>query len=133
MLPWLSKILLHTCVQRARHSMVGEELPHWMLGVKAGNNSPGKPGPLSLRDFRWIQSPRGHFYADPFVIEHDGKPWVFFEDLPYGTQKGIIACAEINVDGTLSQTKPVLSSPASLLSMHLPRHGRAIHGSGECR
>jgi len=114
MLPWLSKILLHTCVQRARHSIVGEELPHWMLGVKAGHNSSGQRGALNLCDFRWIQSPRGHFYADPFVIENDGKPWVFFEDLPYGTQKGIIACAEINADGTLSPTIPVLEQPYHL-------------------
>jgi len=114
MLPWLSKILLHTCVQRARHSIVGEELPHWLLGVKTENTSPGKRGPLNVREFRWIQSPRGHFYADPFVIENDGKPWVFFEDLPYSTQKGIIACAEINADSTLSQTIPVLEKPYHL-------------------
>jgi hypothetical protein len=114
MLPWLSKILLHTCVQRARHSIVGEELPHWMLGVKTGNDSPDKRGPADLCGFRWIQSPRGHFYADPFVIERDGKPWVFFEDLPYSTQKGIIVCAEINADGTLSQTIPALEMPYHL-------------------
>ncbi len=114
MLPWLSKILLHTCVQRARYLIVGEELPHWMLGVKTGNNSPGKRTPLDLSGFRWTQSPRGHFYADPFVIEHDGKPWVFFEDLPYSTQKGTIVCAEINADSTLSQTIPVLEKPYHL-------------------
>jgi len=114
MLPWLSKILLHACVQRARYLIVGEELPHWMLGVKTGNNSPGKRTPLDLSGFRWIQTPRGHFYADPFVIEHDGKPWVFFEDLPYSTQKGIIVCAEINADSKLSQTIPVLEKPYHL-------------------
>lgn len=111
LLPWLSKILARTLIQRARHSIVGEELPHWMLGVKTGNTSPAK---LNLREFRWIQSPRGHFYADPFVIEHEGKPWVFFEDLPYSTDKGIIVCAEINQDGTLSQTIPVLELPYHL-------------------
>ena len=114
MLPWLSKILLHTCVQRARHSIIGEELPHWMLGVKTGNDSAGQHAPLNLRGFRWIQSPRGHFYADPFVIEHDGKPWLFFEDLPYSTQKGIIVCAEINADSTLSPSMPVLEKPYHL-------------------
>ena len=59
---------------------------------KTKNTSSAK---LNLREFRWIQSPRGHFYADPFVIEHEGKPWVFFEDLPYSTNKGIIVCAEV--------------------------------------
>ena len=111
LLPWLSKIVARTFIQRARHSIVGEELPHWMLGVKTKNTSSAK---LNLREFRWIQSPRGHFYADPFVIEHEGKPWVFFEDLPYSTDKGIIVCAEVNRDGTLSQTIPVLDLPYHL-------------------
>jgi len=107
MLPWLSKVFFRTGAHRVRHSLRGEELPHWMLGVKTGHSSRNH-GPLNLREVRWIQSPRGHFYADPFVVEHEGKPWVFFEDLPYSTDKGIIACAEINNDGTLSQTVPVL-------------------------
>jgi len=114
MLPWLSKILLHTCVQRARRLIHGEELPHWMLGVKTEKNSSGERGHSELSGFRWIQSPRGHFFADPFVVEHQGKPWVFFEDLPYSTQKGIIACAEIHTDGILSQTIPVLEKPYHL-------------------
>lgn len=113
MLPWLSKILARTLIQRARYAIVGQELPHWTLGVKA-NSSSRNYGSLNLRAFRWIQSPRGHFYADPFVIEQEGKPWVFFEDLPYSTEKGIIVCAEINRDGTLSQTIPVLDLPYHL-------------------
>lgn len=113
MLPWLSKTFLRTAVHRARYSIVGEELPHWMLGVKTDHSSRIQ-GPLNLREFRWIQSPRGHFYADPFVIEHEGKPCVFFEDLPYSTDKGIIVCAEINNDGMLSPVIPVLELPYHL-------------------
>ena len=67
-----------------------------------------------MREFRWIDSPRGHFYADPFVIEHHGKPWVFFEDLAYSTDKGVIVCAEINRNGTLSPAIPVLEMPYHL-------------------
>lgn len=126
MLPWLSRIFLRTGAHRVRHSLRGEELPHWMLGVKT--NYPSRNhGPLNLREVRWIQSPRGHFYADPFVIEHQGKPWVFFEDLPYSTDKGIIVCAEINRDGTLSQAIPVLESPYHLSYPCLFRDGGELY------
>jgi len=123
MLPWLGKILVRTGAHKVRHARVGEELPHWILGVKTTSNHL----PLNLREFRWIDSPRGHFYADPFVIEHDGKPWVFFEDLPYATDKGIIVCAEINRDGTLSQTIPVLETPYHLSYPCIFRDGGELY------
>jgi hypothetical protein len=126
MLPWLGKIFLRTAAHRVRYSIVGEELPHWMLGVKT-NHSSRIQGPLNLREFRWIQSPRGHFYADPFVIEHEGKPWVFFEDLPYSTDKGIIVSAGINEDGTLSPTTAVLELPYHLSYPCIVRDGGELY------
>ena len=126
MLPWLGKIAVRNVTQRARHSIVGEELPHWMLGVKT-NHSSRNHVPLNLREVRWIQSPRGHFYADPFVIEHQGKPWVFFEDLPYSTDKGIIVCAEINRDATLSPAVPVLELPYHLSYPCIFRDGGELY------
>lgn len=114
MLPWLSKILVRTCFRQVQRLTQGEQLQHWMLGVKSEKNSAGNRSPTDLSGFRWIDSPRGHFFADPFVIEHLGKPWVFFEDLDYSTQKGIIACAEVIADGTLSRIIPVLEKPYHL-------------------
>ncbi len=114
MLSWLSKVLVRNCFRRAQRLIQGEQLQHWMLGVKAEKNSTGNRSLSDLSGFRWHDSPRGHFFADPFVVEHEGKPWVFFEDLDYSTQKGVIACAEINADGTLSQTTRVLEKPHHL-------------------
>jgi hypothetical protein len=114
MLPWLTRLLLRTGFQRARRLIRGEELPHWTLGIRTEKNSSGNCGPSDLSGFRWIQSPRGHFYADPFVVEHLGKPWVFFEDLDYSTQKGIIACAEVIENSAFSRTMPVLEKPYHL-------------------
>ena len=125
MLPWLSNILVRTAAQRIRHAVQGEELPHWMLGVNTNHNT--NPGSLNLREFRWIPSPRGHFYADPFLIEYDGKPWLFFEDLPYATEKGVIVCAEINRDGTLSPTIPVLETPYHLSYPCIFRDGGELY------
>ncbi len=114
MLSWLSKVLVRNCFRRVQRLGHGEQLPHWMLGVKIEKNASSNPGHSDLSRFRWIQSPRGHFFADPFVIDHEGKPWVFFEDLDYSTQKGIIACAEVTEDGALSRTVPALEKPYHL-------------------
>lgn len=43
---------------------------------------------------------RRAFAADPFVIEHDGVLYCFFETLPYATNRGKIAYAVLDRNGT---------------------------------
>ena len=53
----------------------------------------------SLQGFRWIAPPKGHFWADPFLLDHDGRRWVFFEDYVYAKKRAFIACAELLAKG----------------------------------
>ena len=39
--------------------------------------------------------PADRFWADPHVVERDGRYWVFLEEWIYATQKGHIAVLEI--------------------------------------
>jgi hypothetical protein len=57
--------------------------------------------------FKVIDSPNNGFYADPFVVESDGKTWLFLEDLPYATGKGVVSCLEIR-DGKATSPRVVL-------------------------
>jgi hypothetical protein len=57
--------------------------------------------------FTIIDSPADHFYADPFIVEQDGMAWLFIEDYPYATTKGVISCIELR-DGKTSPTRVVL-------------------------
>jgi hypothetical protein len=47
------------------------------------------------------------FYADPFPIRHDGHDFVFVEEYPFATGRGVISVAEI-VDGQMRPPQPVL-------------------------
>jgi len=64
-----------------------------------------------LSGFHWIEPARGHFWADPFGLEHEDKSWIFFEDYSYEKKRGWISCAEIAVDGTLVSPQPCLDNP----------------------
>jgi hypothetical protein len=100
---------------RLRRGLRRRRQLHWMLGVNPGTQSCIEPGQTAdLNGFRWIESPRGHFYADPFLVKHLDKPWVFFEDYDYATGKGTIGCAEVIEDGRLSKSIPVLERPYHL-------------------
>ncbi len=43
-----------------------------------------------------IPCPAGHYYADPFLWDHDGQPWVFFADFHYFSMRGTIAAMPLD-------------------------------------
>ncbi len=111
MVHWLAPVLIRKILRRSLRRPV---IRHWRLASRVGApplmNSGSAP---SLDGFRWIESPKGRFYADPFVIEAAGKPWVFFEDFDYATERGKISCAEVR-DGGLAMPVTALERPYHL-------------------
>src|SRR5215469_408668 len=105
---WLVPTLLKKAVQRPFRR---EIISHWRIGVRRNGKPLFEELNSNLEGVRWLESPKGHFWADPFVMEHDGKVWAFFEDQCYATRKGLIACAEIAEDQTLISPAPCLQAP----------------------
>jgi hypothetical protein len=64
-------------------------------------------------DFRWIRSPRGHSYASPFLLQHEGQVWMFFEDYHYEEKRKRINCIPLEAD---------LSTGTSTVCLDLPYH-----------
>jgi len=85
---------------------------HWRIGIRL-NHTPlcDAASGGGLEGFRWIESRKGHFWADPFAIEYAGKKWAFFEDYEYATHRGRIECAEISGEGNLISPTACLESP----------------------
>jgi hypothetical protein len=108
MLRWLLPLLVGKTFRRLiRQPMIR----HWKIAVRVG--APPIPGSTSSPDisgFCWIESPKGRCYADPFVVEADGKHWVYFEDFDYAAQRGKISCAELQ-GTTLGEPLTALERP----------------------
>lgn len=106
MVRWLGPVLAKKAIQQPFRKPT---VQHWKIGIRVNaeplltRNSNG-----SLDGFRWIDSPKGHFWADPFLHDENGKKWMFFEDYIYAEKRGIIACAEIAADGTPREPLPCL-------------------------
>ena len=64
--------------------------------------------------FTPILSPLNHYYADPFLIERDGRTFLFLEDYLYKTNRGVIACVELKADGSVTGAQTVLDLPYHL-------------------
>jgi hypothetical protein len=111
MLRWFVPLAIRKVVARLRRRPI---IRHWRIAVREGTAPvPNSGGLADMRGFRWIDSPKGRFFADPFVVEADGRYWVFFEDCDYATDLGTIACAEV-ADGGLREVRTVLHRPYHL-------------------
>jgi len=82
----------------------------WALMVRVGS---GKDQ-LSWDGFKPIVPPRSAFWADPFVVERQGKTYIFFEELIYKTGLGHISYVEVDRDGHIGEPQTVLEKPYHL-------------------
>jgi len=64
--------------------------------------------------FHPLTPPSDRFWADPFILEREGRYYVFFEELPYKTNLGRIACMILDADGKLLDNRPILEKPYHL-------------------
>jgi len=63
---------------------------------------------------QYIQPTADRFYADPFLIEKNGRTFLFFEDYRFATQKGLISCCEVDAMGNRGEPRVVLECPYHL-------------------
>jgi hypothetical protein len=75
---------------------------HWFVAWAPREG--GLPGIDAVPSFREVPSPAGHFLADPFLAEHDGRTFAFVECCPHRRSAGVIAVLELRGD---SVSEPV--------------------------
>lgn len=73
--------------------------------------------PVSAADmngFHFLVPPRDRFYADPFVVQHEQRHYIFFEDYRYKLKRGMISFAELGSEGVYGEPEVVLDRPYHL-------------------
>ena len=107
---WMLAVALIVVGKALRRLVIGKQVSRWRIAIRRGKE-PLYRGAVALQaaSFQWVESPRGHFYADPFVIEVRGRSWIFFEDYLYRESKGVIVCGEVSSEGHLGKCASILS------------------------
>lgn len=83
----------------------------WILLTKTTDNATDIG---ALEHFRKWVPPRDRFWADPFVVEHAGEQYVFFEELVYARGIGHLAYMKLKPDGSYSKPVTILEKPYHL-------------------
>jgi hypothetical protein len=95
---WTMRILRHEFMKRLFREQ-------WSIVLQPRSDIPKM---ISDQGFRIIRPPRDHFYADPFLIEKNGRQYLFFEDYSFSSRKGLISCCEVDRGGNCSKPRVVL-------------------------
>lgn len=111
----LARALLPAMRRAVAERGARDEVVHWRIGLRRTATPLFKSGGSeALKDFTWLQSPRGVFWADPCLFSHGGETWMFFEQSAHEGQHGQILCARVMPDGTLDGLRVALSRPYHL-------------------
>jgi len=68
----------------------------------------------SMWRYKQLIPPRDRCWADPFVIERNGKFYVFVEELIFKKGRGHISMIELGPDGSFKESVPVIEKPHHL-------------------
>ena len=71
-------------------------------------------GRLEGTPFMVLPDDGRRFYADPFGFEHDGSTYLFVEEFPYTSGRGVISLAKLGEDGQFEVPRIVLQEPHHL-------------------
>ncbi len=63
---------------------------------------------LDISGLHVISPPKNGFWADPFPWQHDGKYYIFFEELLFAEEKGRLRVMEVKRDGTWTDPVTIL-------------------------
>src|SRR5262249_53688342 len=87
---------------------------HWFIAWRRLSDPKSLSPASSGKPFTVLWPPRGFFHPDPFLIEHQGGHYIFFEDYDYAVERGVISYVELDENGQASAPRVVLSQDCHL-------------------
>jgi hypothetical protein len=98
---------------------------YWRTAVRRTGAGAVAPWQGDWSDFRWVD-PVTWFIADPQLIEHEDRTWMFVERLMPSTNRAHICCAELLDDGTIGPLEVALETTYHLSLPVIFKHDGAI-------
>lgn len=113
---------------RSRIARLAGSDHHWRIGLRRCSAGDGVMDRLAWPDrpWTWLADDRRRYYADPVLFEHEGATWLFCEEYPYASGRGVISVARVGADGSAETPRVALERPYHLSYPLVFRHEGAI-------
>lgn len=94
--------------------IVTSNAPKWHVAWRRINGQSASPAELELAQFRTLDDGGRGYFADPFVLVHDGITHVFVEEVPRASGRGVISHFTLSASGDPSTPHVVLDTGSHL-------------------
>ncbi len=106
--------VVRQAVQKIADRLAGrlKRADHWRVAWRPSvANGVWETRDLSGQAFTVIPDDGARYYADPFPFAQDGRRWVFVEEYPYATGRGVISAIEMDDRGPVGPPRVVIDQP----------------------
>ncbi len=101
--------------------------PNWRLAIRELHNPDAPlPSPGGFTEYATLETPGGGWCADPFLLENDGRLYVFCEYFEQSGNRGAIAAGEL-IGGRLVDLRVVIRNEYHMSYPCVFRHGGACY------
>lgn len=127
---WAAPAFLARRVRDKAKSVLSKAIksaPQWQVAWRPRQHlNPTGRTRLSLSTFHLLPDDGQRFFADPFPIEHRGTIYLFVEEYPYATERGLISVVTIDPSGEASTPRAVLETESHLSYPQVFAHDGAM-------
>ena len=125
--------LFKRTIIRSLRSLGLPHKPKWEILYSFSVDTDAPSISLNMRKFKKLFAPKGHFWSDPFLLERNGKQYLFFEDYGYKDAKASILVAELTKNGLADSPKTALEENFHISYPHIFEYNDALYMIPETR
>lgn len=114
---WTASGAFATLTHAARHFLARllRRSPHWYVGWRhAAADRLTETMEIPHGGWNVLPDDGRRFYADPMIVTWQGRQFIFMEEFPYATAKGIVSAVEMGPDGPIGVPQPVFEASGHL-------------------
>lgn len=96
---------------------------HWRVGIRGIDGPQPVDGDTLIEGFKWLADDGQRYYADPILWSDGDRNWLFVEEFPYASERGIISFTELDSSGQpLFTPRPIIERSTHLSYPFLFEH-----------
>lgn len=101
---------------------------HWRIGIRPVRGAPDLDRDALIEGFTWLPDDGARYYADPILWTEGGRDFLFLEEFPYATHRGIISYTELDATGRpLFTPRPIIERTTHLSYPLIFRHAGNLY------